>query len=231
MSRETIQQWCEGQANRNPTPFYCTGSKRFGTTCYDCSGFTYQAYKADGKTIPADSSLVARWGRDNGQVRPVAQAMLSDLMVHDKYGDPYNSTGPRGHIGIFIRMSGDRVITYESASSKEGVGVYSRPASFWSIAVRHPVYAGVQTPDAPPPPPPPEVDDMPLLIKGDQQPHVYITDGLTKRWLESQFHVDQWKNPQPSVVKEATVAQATCDQLPLAKGSKAPADYRGEKQS
>jgi len=126
---------------------------RFGPICFDCSGFTYMAYKSQGLTIPADSASVAKWGRTNGQVHSVAQAKLSDLLIHDKYGDPYNSTGPRGHIGIFIRLDGDRVITYESASSHEGVGVYSRTyqktpgdGGFWLISVQHPAFASIPQP-------------------------------------------------------------------------------------
>lgn len=137
-----ILDWCAAQGARVPKPSYCTGPSRFGPSCYDCSGFTYMAYKSQGLTIPADSASVARWGRANGLVFPYSQARPGDLLVHDAYGDPYNSTGPRGHIGIQAPARG---MTWESAGGKKGVGCYPRSSTFWAIAVRHPAFAGQTT--------------------------------------------------------------------------------------
>lgn len=188
MSLETITNWCDATILRAPHPYYCTGSSRFGPWCYDCSGFTYMAYKADGKTIPADSSLVARWGRANEQVRTTKVARLGDLLVHDKYNDPYNSTGSRGHIGIFIRYDGSRIITYESASSQEGTGVYSRAIDWWAISVRHPVYATSIA--VPPPIKTTKKDEMIRIIKGDKAPEVWVTNWLEKRYVGSPAEIN-----------------------------------------
>lgn len=204
MSRESIQSWAEATANRIPHPFYCTGPHRFGPGCYDCSGFTYMAYQSDGKIIPADSSLVARWGRDNGQVHAVTAAKLSDLLVHDRFGDPYNSTGPRGHIGLFVRLAGDRVVTYESASSGKGVGVYSRPISFWSISVQHPAFAG--TAPAPPPPPPIQGDrEVFRVIKGDKFEDRWLTNWLEKRHIGAHPGFDQAAKDERDAIIHAGV--------------------------
>lgn len=220
MSRESIIRWADGQTARSPKPGYCTGTSRFGPSCYDCSGFTYMAYLSDGKVIPADSSLVARWGRTNGQVHSVAQARLADLLVHDKYGDPYNSSGPRGHIGLFLRASGNRVISYESAGSGQGVGVYSRLASFWAISVQHPSFAGVAPTPSPVPEPVPEKKkgEMFRVIQGDKSDTLWLTNWGGKRRISSPDEVN-------AIIKAGVTdgagivhwPQAWVDQIPVDK--------------
>lgn len=229
-TREGIQKWCEATVARVPHAGYCTGPNRFGTSCYDCSGFTYQAYKSQGLTIPADSSLVAKWGRTNNQVHTVQMAKLSDLVVHDKFGDVYASSGPRGHIGIFVRLSGSRVITYESAGSGQGVGVYSRPSSFWNVSVQHPIFAGGAPGPLPEPVPVPILEDldMPIIVRGGVSPDVFITDGMTKRWLENDTVVHGWTDPKPNIVTQGDnngpvrIAQQAIDQVPYQKGTRKP---------
>lgn len=201
MSREQIIQWAEGQCARVPKPGYCTGPRRFGPSCYDCSGFTFMAYRAAGLMIPADSSLVARWGREEGTVVALNKCKLATLVIHDKYGDPYNSTGPRGHIGLFVRASGDRVITYESAGSGRGVGVYSRPASFWSIGVDHPALIG------PNPPPVTPEEDMKRIIKGDQFEDRWVTDWITKRHIGTRPGFDAEARKERDAIIQAGVTQ------------------------
>lgn len=74
---------------------------------------------------------------------------------------------------------------------------------------------------------------MPVLVKGDQTDHVYITDGIKKRWLETEFHVNKWKEPKPNVVTNgnySVMAQATVDQIPLSKDSKVPTGYNGARE-
>lgn len=141
------------------------------------------AYKSDMKTIPADSASVARWGRSNGLVFPYSQARPGDLLIHDAKGDPYNSYGPRGHIGI---QALDRGMTYESAGGKRGVGCYPRNLGFWNIAVRHPAFVGDQPVPTPEPEPvEEEIPDMAVFLFRDARDSaIHLKDTAKKSTIK-----------------------------------------------
>lgn len=121
------------------TATYCTDpDRRFGPTCYDCSGWCWACFHQVGLEIPKDSADVARWGRDRGYLASLGALIPGDLLIHDRYGDPYNSYGARGHIGWVTGAGPGWVTTSESASSGGGVGFYTRKPSFWCLAVRVP---------------------------------------------------------------------------------------------
>lgn len=118
----------------------------------DCSGWVWasfaMAWAPSPPPFPLTSSAgFALMGLHNGWLVSLRNVQPGDIVVHDKYGNPYESNGPRGHTGWVSTVNADGTwTTSESASSSNGVGFYTRPRSFWSLALRVP---GLHDKDAP----------------------------------------------------------------------------------
>jgi len=122
----------------------------------DCSGWVWLTlahlatlgYLRGVPYLPLGStSTYSKYGLDHGWNHPASQAQLGDVLIHASNGDPYHSDGPVGHTGILVGFSGGRYVTSESASSKNGVGLYTRSPGFWLLAIRIP---GLNSPVTPP---------------------------------------------------------------------------------
>ena len=76
---------------------------------------------------------------DRGPAGMNGKALVKgDLLIHDSLRNPYASEGPRGHTEKFMQfLPGGMIQSCGSASSK-GVDFYTRPASFWCMAIRVP---------------------------------------------------------------------------------------------
>ena len=133
-----------GDSNRNGIP---DRADLFDGNGVDCSGWVYScfshAWAPSAAPFPLSSSAgYALLGVHASWVVPLRSAQPGDILIYDKYGDPYASDGPRGHTGILVEKSLTEWRTSESAGSN-GVGFYKRSPSFWIMAIRVPGTAEV----------------------------------------------------------------------------------------
>lgn len=198
----------------------------------DCSGAVSHVYW-DGCRI--------RIGGDTGAIaRDVAAGKAMWVNINDvrngdivmrRSGNKYDG-GSDEHMGKFeYRLTDGRPVTFESAGSKNGVGYYPRPTNYWRDGVRyHATDLAPDLPDEPDPLPIPiQEDDMFEIIKGANEPHVYMlehtNEGRRRRWLQSKPVVDGYLAPVPSVCVGGGVInlpQVAVDQYPFLKGTKKP---------
>ncbi len=99
-------------ARRQLGKAYCRGG--VGPRCFDCSGLTYAAYRAAGKTIPRTSAMQKK------KLTPVA---FSQLRLGDILWRP-------GHVGLYVGAG--RVIH----APQSGQTVRYQAASKYRRAVR-----------------------------------------------------------------------------------------------
>jgi hypothetical protein len=124
--------WWSAHAGK---PYWRPGSPetRFGQWGYDCSGAQTCACRAGGVTVvPTSSGDAAKWALKTGRAyscRNAHRAKPGDLVIYDRWDQPTQSNGPRGHIG---QVAADGR-TWESAG-KSGVALHNRN-NFWVWAV------------------------------------------------------------------------------------------------
>lgn len=133
-----------GDANRDGTPDRAQIGDGNGV---DCSGWVWilvcylarLGYYTGLPSFPLGStSTYSAYGRAHGWL--VTNLQAGDIVIHASGGDPYHSDGPSGHTGMVVSvLPGGRVLTSESAGSGNGVDLYTRPRSFWILAVRLPL--------------------------------------------------------------------------------------------
>lgn len=157
-------------------------------------------------------------------------AAPGDVLLHRSHPGVYRA-GPTEHTSIKVRNEGDRIRSWESAGSGEGITYASRPADFWQDALHyHAIDQPGITPTAKPAPVPiPEDADMPALVMDDQNPHVWITSGTERVWLQTDVNVKGWAAPRPRIVvgvddkgNVARVPKAALDVVPVKKGTAVP---------
>ncbi len=133
----------------------------------DCSGHQWGACAHAWKPLPPPFPLsstagYAFMGLHRGWIVPLGDALPGDLLIHDKYGNPYASNGPRGHGEILVARNGATWRSAGSAGSKNGVNFYDRSPGFWSMAIRVP---GMLDQVDAPAPPPYTAEDLANLIR------------------------------------------------------------------
>jgi len=116
----------------------------------DCSGAVWDSYRWASLPDPPPFPLSSTAGyafmsdhmgwtvaldRTNG-LAPDTALEPGDILIYDKYRDPYNSEGQRGHTEIWMSREGD--MFHSMGSDGNGVDFYTRPAKFWCMAIRVP---------------------------------------------------------------------------------------------
>ena len=166
----------------------------------DCSGWVWfvilmvvtrftKAFAGVPTLALGSTSTYAIWGRMHGYRVPFSAVAPGDMVIRATNGDPENSDGRAGHVGLVLEVYGDTIVTTESSGSGQGVGIYPRKRSFWTPAGPNSVCVvripGMNVVEQAPPPRPTQRKNMDTVWYLDHQHTFFIdNDGCLRQFLD-----------------------------------------------